>query len=72
MTAAIGTIIKDWMIPRMGVRHIIVDPYVGNQGSVRVFEKNGFVQNGTIEKEWVTNAGIKHVGMHTLSWELKQ
>ena len=68
MTAAIGTIIKDWMIPRMGVRHIIVDPYVGNQGSVRVFEKNGFVLERETKKEIVTLGGDVHEGQSILVW----
>ena len=68
MTAAIGTIIKDWMIPRMGVRHIIVDLYVGNQGSVRVFEKNGFVLERETKKEIVTLGGDVHEGQSILVW----
>ena len=68
MTAAIGTIIKDWMIPRMGVRHIIVDPYVGNQGSVRVFEKNEFVLERETKKEIVTLGGDVHEGQSILVW----
>ena len=68
MTAAIGTIIKDWMIPRIGVRHIIVDPYVGNQGSVRVFEKNRFVLERETKKEIVTLGGDVHEGQSILVW----
>ncbi|KAK7690816.1 hypothetical protein QCA50_005916 [Cerrena zonata] len=68
MTAAIRTIINDWMIPRMGVRCIIVDPYLGNRGSVRVFEKNGFVLESVTSKKIVTLGGDIHEGQNVLIW----
>lgn len=68
MTAAIRTIINDWMIPRMGVRCIIVDPYLRNQGSVRVFEKNGFVLDSVTSKKIVTLGGDIHEGQNVLIW----
>lgn len=33
----------------MGVRHITISAFKGNQASVRVFEKNGFVLTRTVE-----------------------
>lgn len=43
MTDALQTLMWDWAVPRMGVRHFIVSAFEGNTGSLRVFEKSGFV-----------------------------
>ncbi|TCD65676.1 hypothetical protein EIP91_002303 [Steccherinum ochraceum] len=70
MTAAIGTVIRDWMIPRMNARHIRAETFVGNIGSVRVFEKNGFVaESPAVKIDWVSASGIRHAGLHCLAWE---
>lgn len=70
MSAALGTIIREWMVPRMAARKIRVEAFVGNVGSVRVFEKNGFVQEQTLEFVRVTNFGSTQRGMHILWWKL--
>lgn len=49
MTTAVKTLVEKWMIPRMGARKLQVTTRKGNIGSVRVFEKNGFVMTGTVE-----------------------
>jgi RimJ/RimL family protein N-acetyltransferase len=49
MSAALKTLLHEFAVPRMNVRHIVVSAFVGNVGSVRVFEKNGFVLRGTID-----------------------
>ena len=49
MTAVIGTLMREWVIPRMGVRHLRPTVFEGNPGSVRVFEKNGFVVTRTVK-----------------------
>ncbi|KAF8973919.1 acyl-CoA N-acyltransferase [Flammula alnicola] len=49
MTDAVDTLVHDWAVPRMGVRRILTGAFVGNHGSVRVFEKNGFTLVRTIE-----------------------
>jgi len=49
MTTAVKTLLERWMVPRMGVKKIQVSTRKGNIGSVRVFEKNGFVMIGTVE-----------------------
>jgi RimJ/RimL family protein N-acetyltransferase len=43
MTAVVKTLIEQWLIPSMGATNITVSSFEGNHGSVRVFEKNGFV-----------------------------
>ncbi|TFK41960.1 hypothetical protein BDQ12DRAFT_696498 [Crucibulum laeve] len=49
MTDAIHTLLHAWAIPRMNVHRIITSALVGNQGSLKVFEKNGFVRTKTLE-----------------------
>lgn len=68
MSAALTTIITKWAIPRMGARLIRGEAFKGNIGSVRVFEKNGFVLEDTVDFEYTTNAGMKMTGMHVLWW----
>ncbi|KAJ5683722.1 acetyltransferase GNAT family [Penicillium maclennaniae] len=52
MTLAIRTLIHDWGIPHMNVHHIKCYAFVGNEGSLRVLEKNGFERERTLE-DWV-------------------
>ncbi|TCD68088.1 hypothetical protein EIP91_011541 [Steccherinum ochraceum] len=68
MSAAVATIITKWMVPRMGARLIRVEAFKGNGGSVRVFEKNGFVLEETVDFEKVISSGQKVTGMHVLWW----
>ena len=72
MTAAVRTIIHEWMIPRMNAHSIRVEMFKGNQGSVRVFEKNGFVlTDTTIADETAVNSmGIVRHGSHVMWWRL--
>lgn len=68
MTEAVNTVLHEWCIPRMNARHMWVSTFTGNAGSVRVFEKNGFVLIKTREE----HAEIKGVlrGMNLLEWRL--
>lgn len=50
MTSALRTIITDWAIPWMNVSVLKASAFVGNDRSVAVFTKNGFVLEGTVEK----------------------
>jgi RimJ/RimL family protein N-acetyltransferase len=52
MTLAVQTIIHEWGIPHMNVRHLKCYAFAGNEGSLRVFEKNNF-ERGQILKNWV-------------------
>ena len=52
MTAAAKTLIYGWVVPRMNARHIRSTTFVGNHGSVRVFEKLGF-RHTHVLKDWV-------------------
>ena len=69
MSAAIGTLIRDWAVPRMGVRQIRVETFVDNIGSRRVFEKNGFVYEKSVPMHRVLNSGRVIDGMDILWWK---
>ncbi|KAF7347356.1 N-acetyltransferase domain-containing protein [Mycena venus] len=49
MSDAFNTLLRQWGIPRMGVRRMVVSTLEGNKGSVRVFEKLGFKFRKTID-----------------------
>jgi len=73
MTAVVGTLLKGWGVPRMNIRCVRVITLEGNIGSVRVFEKNGFVLRKTVQDclEMVTKGefigGLYSV--HLLEWK---
>ncbi|KAK0505772.1 hypothetical protein EDD18DRAFT_5226 [Armillaria luteobubalina] len=67
MTDIYATLLESWAIPRMGVRRMIGIAYEGNQGSVRVFEKNGFVMRKTIPN-YMEAKGVMR-SMHVLDWD---
>lgn len=73
MTAALKTVLEKWAIPRMGVRKVHVTAFKGNVGSVRVFEKNGFVMKETVENcaDISASKGGGKVGLHVLDWSLE-
>ncbi|KAJ5308367.1 acetyltransferase GNAT family [Penicillium atrosanguineum] len=52
MSLAVRTLIHDWGIPHLNVHHIKCYAFVGNEGSLRVFEKNNFERGHTLE-DWV-------------------
>ena len=68
MSAALGTLIREWIVPRMHGRIIRAETFIGNQGSVRVFEKNGFVFDKTVEYPTVLASGETRLGFHILWW----
>ncbi|EEA28241.1 hypothetical protein TMatcc_003435 [Talaromyces marneffei ATCC 18224] len=50
MSAVLNTLITEWLIPKMNVHILRSSALVGNEGSVRVHEKCGFVVEQIIEK----------------------
>ncbi|KAJ7053950.1 acyl-CoA N-acyltransferase [Mycena amicta] len=68
MSDALQTLMDQWAIPRMGVRRMVVTTLKGNQGSVRVFEKCGFVFRKTIEEAADVRGTMTAV--HVLEWNL--
>ncbi|KAF7353946.1 N-acetyltransferase domain-containing protein [Mycena venus] len=67
MTVVLRTVLDKWAIPRMCMRHLHVSVFTGNNGSVRVFEKNGFVLVDTIEN-CIEIRGEKR-SLHVLDWK---
>ncbi|KAF7314954.1 N-acetyltransferase domain-containing protein [Mycena indigotica] len=66
MSVVIQTLMTEWAIPRMGVRQMHVSAFIGNTGSVRVFEKNGFVLTTTLQ-DAIEIRGERR-GLHVLDW----
>ena len=69
MTLALQTLIDQWMIPRMNARIIRAEAFLGNKGSVRVFEKCGFVEREQVEHDIVVPCGERYYGYHVLWWK---
>lgn len=66
MSDAVETLIHDWGIPRMNARRYLVSAFAGNQGSVKVFQKNGFTLTRTIPEYGVVKGVMR--GKHVLEW----
>lgn len=66
MSDAVGTLLHEWAIPRMGVRRMIVLAFSGNQASVKVFLKNGFRLTQTVENHLEVKGKMQ--GVHVLKW----
>ncbi|CAA7268035.1 unnamed protein product [Cyclocybe aegerita] len=67
MTDVIRTLLNDWAVPRMGVRHVWATAFTGNEGSVKVFLKNGFKLVTTHENHVVVKGKMR--GLHLLEWQ---
>ncbi|KAF8167484.1 hypothetical protein B0H34DRAFT_682019 [Crassisporium funariophilum] len=62
MTDAVDTLLHEWAIPRMGVRHMLVYVFTGNEGSAKVFLKNGFEMKYTSENHYEVKGKMR--GLH--------
>ncbi|KDR85591.1 hypothetical protein GALMADRAFT_132268 [Galerina marginata CBS 339.88] len=67
MTDAVETVLHEWGIPRMAVRHMWVAAFTNNEGSVRVFQKNGFKLIATFEEHFEAKGRVR--GLHLLEWK---
>jgi len=67
MTDALETLVLDWAVPRMGVHRIRAAVFEGNQGSIRVFEKNRFVMTTTLDNFMVHRGRMR--GLHVMEWK---
>ncbi|KAJ7612117.1 hypothetical protein FB45DRAFT_760102, partial [Roridomyces roridus] len=70
MTDAVHTMLHKWGIPRMAVRRMVIEVLAGNQGSVRVFEKNGSKFRRNYDD--VLNVRGKIWSVHVLDWSLEE
>ncbi|KAJ7492083.1 hypothetical protein FB451DRAFT_1216925 [Mycena latifolia] len=69
MSDGFKTLLREWGIPRMGVRRMVVTALAGNKGSVGVFEKNGFKLRKTIDDAIDVRGTMR--GVHVLEWTLE-
>lgn len=59
MTSAFNAILKEWAIPRMGMRRMVAITNPNNHGSQKVMKKTGFVFREMLEKH-IEGKGKKH------------
>lgn len=69
MTDAVNTVLHEWCIPRMNVKHMWVSAFMGNVGSVRVLEKNGFRLIKANENHVEVKGEFR--GLNILEWRLQ-
>jgi len=69
MSAALGALLKGWVIPRCNAHVIRAYTMKGNDGSVGVFKRNGFKLLKTKEV-WKEVKG-KERGLNVLEWRLE-
>jgi len=67
MSDAVGTVLHEWGIPRMNVRHMWVSTFTGNDGSVKVFQRNGFKLIKSIEEHFEVKGKMR--GLNLLEWK---
>jgi RimJ/RimL family protein N-acetyltransferase len=69
MSAVVGAVINQWMVPHLNAHKIRTEAIQGNIGSVRVFEKNGFkiIETVRVDRDGPGCGRIK--GVHVLEWE---
>ena len=71
MSVAVRTVIQDWAIPRMNLHLLRGSFFVGNIGSMRVFEKNNFEEVGTFT-DWAPaspNKGRGKMSVVVMKWK---
>ena len=69
MSAVVGAVINQWMVPHMNAHRIRTEATEGNIGSVRVFEKNGFKLLEVVKVDRVGPGFGRVEGVHVLEWE---
>jgi len=67
MSDAVGTVLHEWGIPRMNIRHMWVSTFTDNEGSVKVFQRNGFKLIKSIEEHFEVKGKIR--GLNLLEWK---
>lgn len=66
-------LINEWMVPFANARVIKSSVFVGNEASAKVFEKNGFVYESSVEASLrlPDGRGGKYKSVHVYKWERK-
>lgn len=65
---AIKTVLYDWLVPRMGVRRVLVFPLEGNHGGVKAFLKSDFRYLGVSKSQTIVRGMARRVNV--LEWRL--
>ncbi|KAJ7452677.1 hypothetical protein B0H11DRAFT_282073 [Mycena galericulata] len=72
-SAAVGTILEQWAVPQMGCTEIRAECFISNLGSVKLWEKHGFVEEpskrGVVTIPEAKGGGVEPDCM--LVWNLK-
>jgi RimJ/RimL family protein N-acetyltransferase len=69
MSAAVGAVVNQWMVPHMNAHKIRAETIEDNIGSVRVFEKNGFKLLETVKVDRAGPGRGRIEGVHIMEWE---
>lgn len=69
MTDAVNTLLRDWAVPYMGVRRVIVGAFAENVGSIKMFEKNGFHKTRVIEEYRVIRGEMRSLQLLEREYE---
>lgn len=70
MTLVMRTVIHEWCAPRMNVRALKSCVIAGNEGSLRVFDKNNF-ERGEVLENWEPRSESRGGGLQSIqlvSW----
>ena len=66
MTDAVNTVVEEWAVGRMNCQRIAVTVFTENEGSVRVFAKNGFHETRRVDP-YIVAKGVQR-GVVLLEW----
>lgn len=72
MSGVLSAVLRDWAVPKMNARVVKASVLVGNEASVGVFRKCGFVLEQTLEKatgEFPESKGGGKRDLYVLRWE---
>lgn len=74
MTAVVECLMERWAVPHMNVHKVRVTVHEGNEGSIRVFAKNGFVVERLLPgyRKRAESKGGGSVGLQILAWDLSR
>ena len=70
MSLVFGTLIKEWLVPRMNAKIIRGSAFIGNIGSLKVLQKCGFELFDQLEDhiDIAESKGGGKVGLYMLAW----
>ena len=70
MSTVVKVLIHEWMVPNANAHVIKGVVHAGNEASAKVFEKNGFVREQTIDSNiYIPESGRESKPLHVYRWE---